>query len=357
MKIGIIGLANVGKSSLFNALTNAGAQSSNYPFTTIEPNIAVAPIPDKRLTKLFEVFKPPGFVPSAIEFVDIAGLVKGASKGEGLGNKFLGHIRDVDALIHLVRIFEDKNIAHPFGDINPIRDIETVETELILADLETVEKMLEKNQKLVKSGEKGAVEKQNILEKIKQGLLSGKPAGILELTPARTKEFRLLTSKPVIYVVNISENEKACNFSEIERFASNKGIEIIRLCAKLEEEISALPSAEKDEFLSGLGIDRTGLDKVVLASKKLLDLIVFFTVNPKVEVRSWLIKNGSTAIDAAGKVHTDFAKGFIKAEIYSYADFEKYSDEKTLRQKGLLRQEGRDYKIKDGDICFFKFSI
>jgi len=357
MEIGIIGLPNVGKSSLFNALTNAGAMSSNYPFTTIEPNVGVVPVPDKRLDRLFDIFKPPKKTPSAIKFVDIAGLVKGASQGEGLGNKFLANIREVDAVIHVVRLFKDDDVAHVMGEVDPVRDIEVIETELMLSDLETVEKLYTKCVSNAKSGEKAAKERLAVVEKIKQVLSEGKPVSTLGLPPEDLKDIQLLTTKPVLFVGNNSEHRNEAAAEKMREFTAKRGAPFIELCVKLEADIVDFSPEEKAAFLADAGTEYTGLEKIVIESKKLLDLIVFFTAGPEVEVRSWIIHRGCTAPKAAGKIHSDIERGFIRAEIYSYEDIDKYADEKILREKGLIRSEGKEYVMRDGDVCVFRFNV
>ena len=356
MEIGIVGLPNVGKSTLFNALTNAGAQSSNYPFTTIDPNVGVVSIPDKRLDVLFDIFKPSKKTYSSIKFVDIAGLVKGASKGEGLGNKFLANIREVDAIIHVVRCFENPDVVHVFGDIDPVRDIETVELELILSDLESVERMIDKNSGAARSGDKEAKLKLEKLAVIKKTLLEGKMANQSGLRVDEIKEFNLLTSKPMIYVANTDETPDKEILKKLQNYAALRNVEVIKISAKIESEIVKLPDNEQKVFLKDIGEESSGLEKITLAGAKLLDLITFFTVVSD-EVRAWSIKRGTKAPQAAGKIHSDFEKGFIRAEVYSFEDIAKYRDEKVLREKGLIRLEGKDYEIKDGDVCFFRFNV
>jgi len=357
MEIGIIGLPNVGKSSLFNALTNAGAQSSNYPFTTIDPNVGVVPVPDKRLDRLFDIFKPPKKTPSSIRFVDIAGLVKGASKGEGLGNKFLANIREVDAVIHVVRLFEDDNIIHVMGGVDPARDVDIIETELMLADLEVVEKLVDRLGGTARSGDKAAKEKLALLEKMKAALADGKPVSSLGLPKEETREFQLLTSKPMMYVGNNSEKPNKPASEKLAALAKERGAGFIELCVKFEADIADFSPVEKAAFLKDIGSDYTGLEKVIRESQHLLNQISYFTAGPEVEVRSWIITRGMTAPQAAGKIHSDFERGFIRAEVYAFDDLEKYGSEKALREKGLIRSEGKEYVVKDGDICLFRFNV
>lgn len=357
MEIGIVGLPNVGKSTLFNALTKAGAASSNYPFTTIDPNVGVVPVPDKRLDALFEIFKPPKKVPSYIKFVDIAGLVRGASKGEGLGNKFLANIREVDAIVQVVRVFDSPDVVHVLGEVDPIRDIEVIETELMLADLEAVDKMLEKNTGAVRSGDKEAKNRQERLEAIKKLLAEGKPARDAGYTAAEVRDFNLLTVKPVFFAANTSEAPNDAVLARLRDFAKTRGAILVEISAKIESEIVELPDEERAVFLKDLGEEYTGLEKMILAGQKLLDLISFFTAGSEDEVRAWNLRRGLKAPQAAGRIHTDFEKGFIRADIYSFEDIVKHRDERTLREKGLIRSEGKEYVMRDGDICFFKFNV
>ena len=357
MEIGIVGLPNVGKSTLFNALTKAGAASSNYPFTTINPNIGVASVPDKRLDALFDLFKPPKKVPSFIKFVDIAGLVKGASKGEGLGNKFLANIREVDAIVQVVRVFKNPDVVHVLGEVEPIRDIEVIETELMLADMETVDKALEKNQRDLKAKTKDAEEKKVRLEKIKGLLADGKPARDAGYTIEEVRDFNLLTVKPVFFVANTSEQPDKEVLARLREYIKARGVILVEISAKIESEISELPDEEKAMFMKDLGEDYTGLEKMALAGYQLLNQISFFTAGSEDEVRAWNLTRGLKAPQAAGRIHTDFEKGFIRAEVYSFDDIMKYKDEKTLKEKGLIRSEGKEYVMKDGDICFFKFNV
>ena len=363
MKIGIVGLPNVGKSTMFNAITNAGAECANYPFCTIEPNIGVVPVPDERLEVLTKMFNAKKTTPAVVEFVDIAGLVKGASKGEGLGNKFLSHIREVDSIVEVVRCFEDSNIVHVDGKIDPIRDIETINLELIFADIETIEKRLEKAKKMLKSDKKYQ-EEIDVLNKIKVNLEEGKPARILNLTEDENdiiKDMFLLTMKPILYIANISESqitdmENDNNVKKVIEYADKENSKVIPLCVKIEEELTLLDENDKKEMLHELGLEESGLDKLIKASYDLLGLMSFLTAGEP-EVRAWTIKKGTKAPEAAGKIHSDIQRGFIKAEVVTYDELIKCGSMQNAKEKGLVRSEGKDYIMKDGDIVLFKFNV
>ena len=365
MKLGICGLPNVGKSTIFNSLTKAGAQAANFPFCTIDPNVGVVPVPDERLEKLGELYHTKKVTPAVIEFVDIAGLVKGASKGEGLGNQFLANIRETDAIVHVVRCFEDSNVIHVDGSVDPIRDIEVINLELIFADLEVLERRLAKVIKTARM-DKAAAKEQAFLEKMKEVLESGKPARTVtvddEDEQGYMKEINLLTAKPVIYAANVAEEDLADDgasnemVGKVREFAEKEGSGVFVISAKVEEEISELDDDEKAEFLDALGVKESGLDKLIAASYKLLGLMSFLTAGED-ECRAWTIKVGTKAPQAAGKIHTDFERGFIKAEVVNYKDLLELGSLAAAREKGLVGIEGKDYVVKDGDVILFRFNV
>ena len=365
MKLGIVGLPNVGKSTLFNSLTKAGAESANYPFCTIDPNVGIVAVPDERLKVLGDLYESEKIVPAAIEFVDIAGLVKGASKGEGLGNQFLSNIREVDAIVHVVRCFEDSNIVHVDGSINPLRDIETINLELIFSDLEIIERRLSKVGKVAKN-DKSYAKEAELLEKLTKLLEAGQMAKSYitedEEELALLEGFNLLTYKPVIYAANVKEDDLSDdgasneNVKAVREFALKEKSEVFVICAQIEQEIAELDDEEKKMFLEDLGLSESGLEKLIKASYRLLGLISYLTAGPK-ETKAWTIKNGTKAPQAAGKIHSDFERGFIRAEIVSYENLVECGSYNAAKDKGLVRSEGKEYVVQDGDVVLFRFNV
>ncbi|MCF7803965.1 MAG: redox-regulated ATPase YchF [Candidatus Marinimicrobia bacterium] len=361
---GIVGLPNVGKSTIFNALTSTEVPAENYPFCTVEPNVGVVPVPDPRLDRLYEIYQPAEKIPTTLEFLDIAGLVKGASKGEGLGNQFLAQIRQVDAVAHIVRCFDDGNITHVGGKVDPAGDIETINTELYLRDMESLQKQIDRLEKPAKTGNKEAITKLDLFQRVYEHLSDGNPVRNMSLKDSEREYLRplfLLTAKKVLYVANVSEEEILSGepseyTKEVLAHAGDIGAEVITLCGKLEADIAALPDDEKSDFLAEYGLKEPGLFKLIRAGYRLLHLITFFTAGDKA-TRAWTVREGSNAPEAAGEIHTDFQRGFIKAEVFQFEKIDEYGSEKALRDAGLIRQEGRDYVVQDGDVIFFRFNV
>ena len=364
LNCGIVGLPNVGKSTIFNALTSARAQAANYPFCTIDPNTGVVTVPDERLEKISQLIKPKSLVPTSMEFIDIAGLVEGASKGEGLGNQFLGHIRSTDAVLHVVRCFADPEVVHVAGGVNPLHDIDIINTELLLADLDTVEKRHAKVEKLNKPANADHKIKAEFaaLSKLKEALEAGQPARTVELTDEEllyTRDLHLITAKPQLYVANVDESGLVGHnpwVDAVEKRAAEENSQVVRICGSMESEIAQLDAAERDEFLKEMGLAEPGLNRLIHAAYALLNLITYFTAGVQ-EVRAWTIVRGTRAPGAAGVIHSDFEKGFIKADCYHCEDLFKYGSEQAVKEKGLLKSEGKEYIVKDGDILFFKFNV